>query len=243
MATAACSGMAEKTLLGRSLAFGPSAGGTAVTVHGQGFTPDLLLTIGGRELIGLAIVDPRTATGMTPPGAAGGADVLALSHDGRGELRRGFVYQDALRVDSVSPAVIRTAGGDKLVVGGAGFGPLSAVKIDGAGAQSSWIDDQHLELFAPSHAAGAVDVSVDGTTLPQGLVYADPGGASTAYAVQPPHGPLAGGITVHVYGTGLTPVRRMIVAGLGVDVAAGVVIWVVLRLAAGVLHWTPLERG
>jgi sodium-dependent dicarboxylate transporter 2/3/5 len=46
-----------------------------------------------------------------------------------------------------------------------------------------------------------------------------------------------------IYGTGLTPVRRMIVGGLGVDVAAGVVIWTVLRLAAEVLHWTPLERG
>src|SRR5438874_5061620 len=30
---------------------GPSAGGTAVIVHGQGFTSDLLLTIAGRELI------------------------------------------------------------------------------------------------------------------------------------------------------------------------------------------------
>src|SRR5205085_1513956 len=46
-----------------------------------------------------------------------------------------------------------------------------------------------------------------------------------------------------VYGTGLTPVRRMIVAGLGVDVAAGVVIWAVLRVAWEVLHWAPLERG
>src|SRR5205823_7087824 len=124
-------------------AFRPSGGGPPVSRHGHGFTPHLFVTIGGRELIGLAIVDPRTATGMTPPGAAGGADVLALSHDGKGELRRGFVYQDALRVDSVSPAVIGTVGGDKLVVAGAGFGPRSAVKIDGAGAPSAWIDDQH----------------------------------------------------------------------------------------------------
>ncbi|MFN2548939.1 MAG: IPT/TIG domain-containing protein [Myxococcales bacterium] len=185
---------------------GPSLGGTSITVHGQGFTSDLLLTIGGRELIGLSIVDGQTATGSTPPGSEGGADVLALSPDGMGQLRRGFVYQDALRVDSVSPGVVGTTGGDKLVIAGAGFSAISTARIDGAAAPSEWVDDQHLALFAPAHPAGAVDVSVDGATLAGGLVYADPGGATTAYGVQPSHGPLAGAIVVHVYGTGLTGV-------------------------------------
>src|SRR5207302_11149174 len=66
----------------------------------------------------------------------GGADVLALSHDGKGELRRGFVYQDALRVDSVSPGVTGTDGGELLVITGAGFSPLGPVQIDGADARS-----------------------------------------------------------------------------------------------------------
>jgi sodium-dependent dicarboxylate transporter 2/3/5 len=45
-----------------------------------------------------------------------------------------------------------------------------------------------------------------------------------------------------VYGTGLTPLRRMIRAGLGLDVIAGIVIWAILRLAFEVLHWAPMER-
>lgn len=40
-----------------------------------------------------------------------------------------------------------------------------------------------------------------------------------------------------VYSSGLVPVRRMILAGLGLDILAGVAIWVVLRLAFA-LHWT-----
>jgi sodium-dependent dicarboxylate transporter 2/3/5 len=40
-----------------------------------------------------------------------------------------------------------------------------------------------------------------------------------------------------VYGSGLIPARRMIRAGIGVDVVAGVVIWLVLRIAFG-LGWT-----
>lgn len=180
------------------------AAGAAVTVHGQGFTPDLLLTIGGRELIGLTIVDTQTATGFAPSGVEGAADVLALSPDGKGVLRRGFFYRDAVSIAEVAPGVVGTAGGDKLVITGAGFSAASAVTIDGAAAPSVWVDDEHLALFSPAHAAGAVDVAVDGVVAPAALVYADPGGASIAYAIQPAHGPLAGGSTVKVYGTGLT---------------------------------------
>ncbi len=42
-----------------------------------------------------------------------------------------------------------------------------------------------------------------------------------------------------VYGSGLIPTRRMIVAGLGFDAACGIVIWCVLR-AADALGWSPL---
>jgi sodium-dependent dicarboxylate transporter 2/3/5 len=41
-----------------------------------------------------------------------------------------------------------------------------------------------------------------------------------------------------VYSSGLIPIRRMIVAGVGIDILSGIVIWLVLR-AAGAFHWTP----
>jgi sodium-dependent dicarboxylate transporter 2/3/5 len=40
-----------------------------------------------------------------------------------------------------------------------------------------------------------------------------------------------------VYGSGLIPVRRMISAGIGVDIVSGVVIWTVLRIAFA-LGWS-----
>jgi hypothetical protein len=184
-------------------ATGPTAGGTPVTVHGDGFTSDLLLTFDGRELISFQIKDAQTATGIAPPGAPGGADVLAITRDGRGELRRGYIYADAVRVDAVTPPAVPTAGGTRIVISGAGFGPLAQVKIDGAAALSAWVDGAHLDLYAPAHAAGAVDVSVDGATIVHGLVYADPG-ALALYAVQPARGPVTGGISVHVLGSGLS---------------------------------------
>jgi sodium-dependent dicarboxylate transporter 2/3/5 len=42
-----------------------------------------------------------------------------------------------------------------------------------------------------------------------------------------------------VYGSGLIPVRRMIVAGIGLDILCGLVIWLVLRVAWA-LGWSPL---
>ncbi len=44
-----------------------------------------------------------------------------------------------------------------------------------------------------------------------------------------------------VYGSGLIPARRMVVAGMGLDLIAGVAIWAVLRLAFD-LGWTPVPR-
>jgi sodium-dependent dicarboxylate transporter 2/3/5 len=44
-----------------------------------------------------------------------------------------------------------------------------------------------------------------------------------------------------VYSTGLVPVRRMVRAGLGLDLIAGIVIWVVLRFAWEVVGWSPMR--
>lgn len=43
-----------------------------------------------------------------------------------------------------------------------------------------------------------------------------------------------------VYGTGMAPVRRMIPAGLGVDLFAGVAVWAGLWIASEVFRWSPL---
>jgi sodium-dependent dicarboxylate transporter 2/3/5 len=46
-----------------------------------------------------------------------------------------------------------------------------------------------------------------------------------------------------VYGTGMTPVRRMIPAGLGLDLFAGLVLWATLWFAWHVARWSPLGSG
>ena len=214
--TGLCAGcfryIAPVKILSVDPASGPTRGGTAVTIHGTGLAPGVLVTIGGSELLQQQRVDAQTVTGLTPPGQPGGADVLALTPDGQGELRRGFVYRDETRVLSVSPSVSPTAGGIKLSITGQGFLPGSLVKLDGALAPSAWVSDGELEVIAPAHAAGAVDVSVDAFTLPRGLVYSDPG-ALALYALSPARGPVSGGIAVHVLGAGLSAADLQVTIG------------------------------
>ena len=218
-------------------ALGSTAGGTSVTIKGHGFLAGMLVTVGEQELIGAAVVDGATVTGLTPPGAAGGATVRALSADGSGELRSAFVYGDPLRVDTVTPSVASIAGGTKLVVAGRGFSAQAQVLVDGAVVPTNWSGPQALECAAPPHAAAAVDVSVSDTgavpaanasasTLPHALLYADLGAAApqplALAALTPQHGPLAGGACptacLTLLGAGFT-VADLVVFVAGAQVA------------------------
>ena len=72
----------------RQQAANPEAVARAVAAQPVTYVVYDLLYLAGRSMLNLSIVDATTATGLTPPGAAGGADVLALTRDSSGELRR-----------------------------------------------------------------------------------------------------------------------------------------------------------
>ena len=221
-------------------ALGSTAGGTAVALRGEGFSQGVIFTVGGRELIQVVVQDANDATGLTPPGSAGPAEVRALEADGEGSLFAGFVYADPLRLDAVAPAVVALAGGP-ITLSGAGFSAQAAVAIDGLPSATTWVDAAHLAVKAPAHAPGAVDVKVtDSGALPQpgaatpasanllrGLVYVDASAAAPGplalLSLAPRHGPLAGGtcpaVCLHLVGSGLSLADLRISIG-GTPVAA-----------------------
>lgn len=219
---------------------GPSEGGTPVTVRGSGFASGMLLLLGGSALINLVVVDAQTATGLTPPGSEGGRDVLALTRDSAGELRRGFVYQDTLALEAVVPESGPLDGGTRLTLSGRGFSAQAQATIDGAPVETLWVDARHLAVTAPAHALGAVEVAaadpqglpaLDGgapvVTLPRGYVYAVSGGTQpgplSLGSIFPRHGPIAGGACpqacLTLIGSGLA-LADLIVSIAGVDVPA-----------------------
>jgi hypothetical protein len=58
---------------------GPMAGGTTLTITGQGFTGDTQVTIGTVAAIDIVVVSDTTITAVTPPGPAGPVDVIVAA--------------------------------------------------------------------------------------------------------------------------------------------------------------------
>ena len=82
----------------------------------------------------------------------------------------------------------------------------------------------------PVVAAICRDAKIDEVTPLMGVTFAASFGSALPVSTPP---------NAIVYGSGLIRARRMIVAGIGFDVACGIGIWCVLR-SAWWFGWTPL---
>lgn len=72
---------------------GPPAGGTPVTLRGQGFCGSVTVTIGGNPVTDLTVVSSSQLSFKTPPGTAGQADdVVVTAAGGSAPLVGGFLY-------------------------------------------------------------------------------------------------------------------------------------------------------
>ena len=72
------------TVTGISPSAGSTAGGTAVTITGTGFTGATSVTIGGAAATGVTVVNSTTITATTPAGTAGTANVVVTTPGGTG---------------------------------------------------------------------------------------------------------------------------------------------------------------
>ena len=94
--------------------FGPSTGGTPVTVTGLRFTSDTILTIGGNAATNIVIVNSTTLTALTPVGIAGqppvSVDVEVSNANGSDILPDGFTYVFGLNYGDIVSATIDPVG-------------------------------------------------------------------------------------------------------------------------------------
>jgi hypothetical protein len=224
---------------------GLAAGGTPVTIQGHGFAPGMLVTLGGVELIGVSVQSGTTLTGLTPPGAPGAVELVCATRDGGDTARSAFVYQEPLAIAGATPRALGLAGGP-ITVKGHGFGPRAQVEALGAALATTWVSDQALRVVAPAAAEGPVDLAVvdpdalpsadlpqaspPRTVLARGLVYLPAAGSGPGPlaldALDPRHGPLAGGTCpgdcLTLTGSGLSQPDLVVTIG-GAQVAAGAV--------------------
>jgi hypothetical protein len=226
---------------------GPTLGGQTVTLTGTNFGPDSFVVFGsGAD----AVPAPLTSTvvnaagtqitAITPPHAAGLVDVSVFDVGGQSTLINAYRYIPApIEVTSVVPDVGPTVGGTSVVITGQGFtGTTGATGVKfGANNATSYtvVNDTTIDAVSPAGAVGTVDVIVTNTSLnetPSSLdsnfavvgdhfTYEAPPVIS-ASGLNPNTGPVGGGTTVTITGTGFgsdSTVQFGANAGTGVVVA------------------------
>ncbi|WP_285597436.1 IPT/TIG domain-containing protein [Kineosporia sp. NBRC 101731] len=191
---------------------GTIAGGTSVTITGTALDNATAVKFGSAS----GTITNNTGTSITvtsPAGSAGVADVLVTTAGGTSAdtAADNFTYVSQPTVTNVSPGSGAAAGGTSVTITGTGFAGLSgaaAVKFGGTNATSYTVNSAtSITAVAPAGSAGTVDVTV---TNPAGTSAASAADQFTYVAlptvtnVTPATGPIAGGNTVTITGTGFT---------------------------------------
>lgn len=147
---------------------GPTAGGTLLTISGEGFENNMVVVIGAFLGTSVRVADSQTLTVLTPPQAPGTVDIVLRTQDGRSTLLAGGFTYRAPVVQTIAPPSGPTAGGTLITLTGQYFTPGTAVLFDSLTATDLvLINDTTLALRTPAHAAGFVTLAVvapDGTT-------------------------------------------------------------------------------
>ncbi len=199
---------------------GPAAGGTTVAVTGTGFVDGATVTFGTAASASVTVVSETQLTAVTPPLGGGPGmpartaerttvDVTVTNPDARSaSLRAAFTYvapAAAPVIDAVEPVSGPAGGGTVVTLTGSGFQDGATVTFGGTGAAVvQWLSSTTLEVTTPAHDAGPVDLVVtnpDGqwASVAEAFSFAAP---PVVTAVHPDAGPVFGGTTVTITGTG-----------------------------------------
>lgn len=146
-------------------ASGSTAGGTAVTLTGTGFTGATGVLFGATAATSVVVVNDTTITCNTPAHAGGVVSVTAQRPSGDLTLVNAFTYTAPAVITSVAPNTGNVAGGTNVTITGTGFTGTTGV-LFGASAGTSFtvVNDTTITVTTPAHASGAVTVTVQKPT-------------------------------------------------------------------------------
>lgn len=154
--------------------YGPTTGGTQVTIQGKDFQAGAVVKFGTTNAVGVTVLSPSAITATAPGVAAQGAvDVEVVNPDGQsGKLATGFNYFQqgnlpAIAVVQVVPNEGPPAGGNNVFISGAGFKVGVTVRFGTALSPTvNYLGPSALYVVAPANPAGLVSVTAtnpDGT--------------------------------------------------------------------------------
>src|SRR5208283_2463047 len=178
-----------------------------VTVTGTGFVTGATVDFGLTGASSVTVVSGTSITAVSPAGSAGTVDVTVTTPGGISATSASdqFTYDPVPAVTGISPAAGPVAGGT--TVTGTGFVTGATVDFGLTGASSvTVVSGTSITAVSPA-GTGTVDVTV---TTPGGISATSPADEFTydpvpaVTSISPAAGPVAGGTTVTVTGTGFT---------------------------------------
>jgi hypothetical protein len=194
---------------------GLPSGGTSVTITGSGFTGATAVAFGGVAATKVVVSDTKV-TAVSPAHAVGTTNVRVTGPAGQSAVVTADQFTYAMgpsvpSVSSVSPSGGTSAGGTTVTVRGSGFTGVTGVAFGGVAASNVvLVSDSQLTAVSPAHGAATTNVRV---TTPAGQsAVVTPADQFTYQAVvtpkvsklTPSSGPVAGGTSVTITGTGFT---------------------------------------
>ena len=196
-------------------AAGPAAGHNEVIITGTGFTAVTAVKFGTRNAVDFEVDSPTQITAIAPAGVAGTTvDVRVTTPAGTSAitvLASKYSY-GAPSVAEVDPDSGPSAGGNEVVITGQRFTGVTAVKFGTKNATVFEVDSPtQITAIAPAGVAGTtVDVRVTTPAGTSAIVEADEYTyLPVVTALQPYHGPAAGGNTVVIVGYGFHDVTSV----------------------------------
>ncbi|WP_228834827.1 beta strand repeat-containing protein [Nocardia abscessus] len=183
---------------------GPTTGADTVVLTGTGFTGATAVRFGANTAVSFSLVSDSLISAVAPAGGAGTAPVTVTTAGGTSN-GVSYAYVTAPTLVSVATHSGPAAGGTTVVLTGTGFTGAAAVRFGTVSATSfTVISETEIAAVAPGRPAGpvAVTVTAPGGTS-NGAVYTYVPAPAIA-AIHPNQGPVSGGTTVILTGTGLT---------------------------------------
>ena len=142
---------------------GPAAGGQTVTIEGTGLANVSAVKFGGSVGGGLVEVSATKIEVETPSHAAGTVDVELTTPGGTATSTNAYAYLAAPTVTGVVPDEGPIAGGNAVAIEGTGLGGATKVEFGAAAVSAGEFLSNtatSIEVEAPAHAEGTVDVTV-----------------------------------------------------------------------------------
>jgi IPT/TIG domain len=203
---------------------GPKTGGTSVTISGAGFTQSASVAFGGVAAASVIVVSSTQLQAVTSAHASGAVSVSITEnpHNQTATLGSGFTYTSSpsstsIGVSSASPAEGPTSGGTVVTITGKGFQAGAAVAFGSSKSTAVTVaGSTEINAMSPPGSSGTVAITVtnpdaQSASLPSAFTYSS---GPSLTSISPNTGPVTGGTTVTILGSGFQSGSRVTFGGI-----------------------------